>query len=167
MWHLLRREDCDVLQGYDAKEVATFRKMSIAGILATDMTQHGLITGGVKALVDAPKDDKQRDAQALTLFKGLVHAADVSNPAKPWAVSKTWSDVLQVEFFNQGDIEKAKKLPVSFGMDRVTTSQRGMAIGFGSKLVGPFYATIAKLHADVAPCVAMLEANVDTWTKMA
>ena len=90
----------------------------------------------------------------------------MSNPAKPWAVSKAWSDVLQVEFFHQGDLEKARGLPVSFGMDRATTSQRGMAIGFGSKLVGPFYQAIAALQPDVQPCVDMLNDNVDVWTKM-
>ena len=66
----------------------------------------------------------------------------------------------------QGDLEKARGLPVSFGMDRATTSQRGMAIGFGSKLVGPFYQAIAALQPDVQPCVDMLNDNVDVWTKM-
>ena len=166
MWHVLRRPDCDILARYSAADVAKIRKFSVAGILATDMTQHGAITGGVRGLADAPEDPAKRDGHALTLFKGLVHAADVSNPAKPWAVSKAWSDVLQVEFFHQGDLEKARGLPVSFGMDRATTSQRGMAIGFGSKLVGPFYQAIAALQPDVQPCVDMLNDNVDVWTKM-
>mgnify|MGYP003312014724 CR=1 FL=1 len=42
----------------------------------------------------------------------------------------------------------------------------GMAIGFGSKLVGPFYQAIAALQPDVQPCVDMLNDNVDVWTKM-
>ena len=166
MWHVLRRPDCDILARYSAADVAKIRKFSVAGILATDMTQHGAITGGVRGLADAPEDPAKRDGHALTLFKGLVHAADVSNPAKPWAVSKTWSDVLQVEFFNQGDIEKHKGLPVSFGMDRLTTSQRGMGIGFGSKLVAPFYNTIVALQPDIKVCVDLLMDNVQTWTDM-
>ena len=58
--------------------------------------------------------------------------------------------------------EKERRTPG----DRATTSQRGMAIGFGSKLVGPFYQAIAALQPDVQPCVDMLNDNVDVWTKM-
>ena len=160
-WRVLRRADCrGMLDGLD---VAAFRKTTIAGILATDMARHGAVVAGVVGL----KDEGPRDGKRVqTLVEGLVHGADVSNPAKPWPLSKKWSDLVTVEFYAQGDRERARGLPISFGMDRATASQKGTAIGFGSKLVGPFYRAIADLSADVAPVVAMLDENVETWRGM-
>ncbi len=45
--------------------------------------------------------------------KIFFHFADISNPAKPWAICKDWTDLLYVEFFAQGDLEKQHNFPVS------------------------------------------------------
>lgn len=52
----------------------------------------------------------------------MFHLADISNPAKPFAVCRQWTDLLFVEFFAQGDMEKSKGFTVSMFMDRVTTN---------------------------------------------
>jgi hypothetical protein len=38
----------------------------------------------------------------LTVMKTVMHAADISNPCRPWAVCKRWSDRVLEEFFLQG-----------------------------------------------------------------
>lgn len=50
-----------------------------------------------------------------------MHAADVSTQTRTFDVAVEWTHLLFDEFFNQGDIEKEKGLPVSFLCDRETT----------------------------------------------
>ena len=48
--------------------------------------------------------------------------ADISNPSKQWETCKLWTDLLFVEFFAQGDLEKINNFPVSLFYDRTTTN---------------------------------------------
>ena len=36
----------------------------------------------------------------------LLHAADVSNPFKPWILSEKWTERVLSEFWSQGDKER-------------------------------------------------------------
>ena len=49
----------------------------------------------------------------MTLMKVLLHAADVSNPAKQFAVAKQSAELIVEEFCRQGDLEKENGLKVS------------------------------------------------------
>ena len=50
--------------------------------------------GGGDAMAAAKQPLLESDADREVLFKVLLHTADISNPAKPWAVSKRWSDLV-------------------------------------------------------------------------
>lgn len=63
------------------------------------------------------KGDDRTFAMAL-----LLHAADVSNPAKPLAVQEKWAHKVMQEFFQQGDRELELGLPISPGFDRRVAS---------------------------------------------
>lgn len=39
-------------------------------------------------------------------IKFMFHLADISNPTKPWHLCQLWCDLLFIEFFAQGDMEK-------------------------------------------------------------
>lgn len=58
------------------------------------------------------------EADFVLVLKELIHAADISNPAKPWQLCKFWTDCVMTEFFQQGDMEREYKIPISHGMDR-------------------------------------------------
>ena len=75
----------------------------------------------------------------------LVHVADISNPCKPWAVGKAWSDRVLDEFFAQGDSEKRQLLPVTPNMDRDTTRQTELSVNFVDFIVGPFFMALTGL----------------------
>ena len=73
-------------------------------------------------------DDLSNEDRKM-LAELLCHCADVSNPCKPWEVSKNWSDRVIEEFFAQGDREKEAGLVVSANMDRETTHPARVAVG--------------------------------------
>jgi hypothetical protein len=56
--------------------------------------------------------------------------SDISNSAKPFDIVKTWVDLLFVEFFHQGDLERADGRPISYLMDRSTVNVAKAQIGF-------------------------------------
>lgn len=79
-----------------------------------------------------------------------LHAADVSNPAKPWLYYNAWTDRVLDEFFAQGDAEQAAGLPVSTGFDRAQVTcaadkARGQ-LGFINFVVAPLYAALAQIE---------------------
>jgi len=75
-----------------------------------------------------------------------LKCADISNPCRPWDVSRKWSIKVCEEFFRQGDYERQLNLPVTPVCDRNTMSvakiQAGndlLCISFIAKCVGqPF-----------------------------
>ena len=58
----------------------------------------------------------------MMTLKVIFHMADISNGCKSFEISKQWVDLLFVEFFTQGDLERQHDFPISMLMDRVTTN---------------------------------------------
>jgi hypothetical protein len=67
----------------------------------------------------------------------FLHSSDISNPAKPDKISSLWTERVYGEFFVQGDLEKAKNLPISAFCDRETTNINQAMIGFINFVVMP------------------------------
>lgn len=146
-------------------------------ILATDMARHVAelasfknlldakqVKGGVNAekLVDIETPAKEFDSKQQVL-EFFVHAADVSAQTRPFDIAVEWTWLLFEEFFNQGDLEKAQNLPVSFLCDRTTTNIAKSQPGFLNFIVIPFFQVIS----DVLPSMSELEQNarinVSNW----
>ncbi|KAI1316574.1 hypothetical protein EDD11_009839 [Mortierella claussenii] len=98
-----------------------------------------------------------------TLCNCLLHAADISNPVKPWALCKKWSDLVVQEFFRQGDIEKAQNLPISPNMDREQYNQPQIGLGFGDFVVQPYFESFAEFLPEAAPFLVSLASNREQW----
>ena len=108
--------------------------------------------------VDLPEKDR------MTILRSLLHAADISNPAKIWSTSKKWSDLVVEEFFAQGDLEKLNNLPVSTNMDRNNSHQDEISLSFSDFIVAPFFLTLLKALPRLGKAVKYLESNRRQWT---
>lgn len=95
------------------------RKMALDIILATDMGRHFEIVKNYK--VTHLHIDLENPEHRLALVKMLIKGADVGHSAKSSELHAKWSERVCEEFFNQGDLEKKHKLPVSMFCDRDTT----------------------------------------------
>lgn len=62
------------------------------------------------------------DTPRPQVLQGLVHCADLSNPAKPLRLHRQWTERIMVEFFRQGDLEGESGLDVSPMCDKHTAS---------------------------------------------
>ena len=97
------------------------------------------------------------------MLKALLHFADLSNPAKPWALCKRWSDAVIEEFFAQGDLEKQEGLPVSPNMDRETTNQAQLSLNFCDFIVAPFMVGLQQLLPPCSSICRQLTINRLNW----
>jgi hypothetical protein len=104
-------------------------------------------------------------SDALLLMQWLLKCADISNVARPFASSRAWAARLADEFCAQGDVERARGLPVSSLCDRGSCSVPKMSAGFIQFVaLGAF----RQLEA-VLPCgatraaVCQVERNAQRW----
>ena len=157
----------------------TIRKTIIALIISTDMFFHFQLTeqldvavinntSAPTALLAPPRDPVLSENDRLVFLKALLHVADISNPAKVWTISKKWSDLVLLEFFDQGDREKKESLlPVSMNCDRDTVQQDEMSINFTDFVVAPFFFVLAKILSKMSIPCKHLENNRNVWHDMA
>ena len=145
---ILAKAGCNFMDGLPASENTNVRKLMIELVLATDMATHGPILKDLEHALELSDVDVDALDTALVL-KNALHAADISNPTKPWAYYQMWTDRVLLEFFGQGDQELALGLPVSMGFDREKAKTeldraRGQ-LGFIGYVVKPLYDAFAKV----------------------
>ena len=86
----------------------------------------------------------------------MVHASDISFLARPSKARITQAYLLFEEFFNQGDEEAARGLPISFLCDRTTTNVAKSQSGFLKFAPLPLFKMIVSLSPSKAPIVDRL-----------
>ena len=179
---LLATSGSDVLSGVellDAGAIKDVRSIVVAMILATDMANHGRDMSALKAKLGddaaarwelASGPDGAADRRLA--LQVALHAADVSNPAKPWAYYNEWTDRVLDEFFAQGDLERARGLPIGMGFDKTKVTceadkARGQ-LGFINFVVAPLYASVSRIGTlDLSTTAAThLAANTAKWQEV-
>ncbi|XP_066905284.1 uncharacterized protein [Halyomorpha halys] len=108
-------------------------------ILATDITrQQEFLTRFKKYLDDGNLNMEDKEDRHFILQIALK-CADISNPCRPWEVSKKWSQKVCEEFFRQGDYERQLNLPVTAICDRQSISVPKIQAGFFKYVVAPLF----------------------------
>ncbi|EKX38106.1 hypothetical protein GUITHDRAFT_77478 [Guillardia theta CCMP2712] len=131
---LMAEPDKDVLSFLSAERKDYLRHYLKELVLHTDLSLHNKIIKRLEENMDLsdPEDRK------FTL-QTLLHAADLSNPCKPWNIHVQWTHAILAEFFSQGDLEREMGLEVIPMLDRNAscgrTAQKNFFIGF----VRPLY----------------------------
>lgn len=94
-----------------------------------------------------------------------LKCADISNPCRPWAISREWSYKVCEEFFRQGDYERRLNLPVTPLCDRHTTSIPKIQVGFFKHVVTPLYVEWHRFLDDglSASLMEYLKTNQKKW----
>ena len=132
--------DCNIFFDVDKTTYEKMRKKMIACVLSTDMFYHSNHTQFMKDLI-AKKDIKQEDNQQYMNL--LIHAADISNPTKPFNIYLKWAKLVVEEFCQQGDKEKALGLVCT--CDRKKVKLNTNQIGFIDYVVEDFVSSFVKI----------------------
>ncbi|KAJ3222187.1 High affinity cAMP-specific and IBMX-insensitive 3',5'-cyclic phosphodiesterase 9A [Clydaea vesicula] len=96
----------------------------------------------------------------------LLHAADISNAARPFKICKKWSDMIVEEFFLQGECELRLNLPVSPSMDSTKTNQIKIAIQFEDLIARPFFEALSSVLIPLECYLETLISNRVEWLEL-
>ncbi|CAJ1078888.1 calcium/calmodulin-dependent 3'%2C5'-cyclic nucleotide phosphodiesterase 1A [Xyrichtys novacula] len=133
-YRLMAEEDMNILINLNKDDWRELRALVIEMVMSTDMSCHfQQIKTMRNALTQTHSIDK---VKVLSL---MLHAADISHPAKAWPLHYRWTHSLMEEFFRQGDKEVELGLPFSPLCDRKATMIAQSQIGFIDFIVEPTF----------------------------
>lgn len=165
LYKLMQRPEGAILSGLKYEDWANSRKLIIDLILSTDMSRHFETLGQFRTRAQAQIALSTTSDKALVLAMGLK-CADVGHTAKPSDLHIKWSELVCEEFFQQGDLEKAKGQQVSMYCDRETTDIAKSQAGFLRNMTLPLYeAWVGYLDtAEVTEqCLVQMNRNLKHW----
>ncbi|KAI8389494.1 hypothetical protein BD560DRAFT_320114 [Blakeslea trispora] len=96
----------------------------------------------------------------------LIHAADISNPCRPWNVYQQLSRLVCLEFFRQGDAERKLDLPVSPQMDRNKANPSKINVGFIDFIVRPYFEALCQLFPKTEELIDRCDQNREEWVQL-
>ncbi|XP_053674174.1 uncharacterized protein LOC128724475 [Anopheles nili] len=106
-------------------------------ILATDITRQQEFIGRFRDYLSRDALDMRDTSHRHFILQISLKCADISNPCRPWDISKKWSMKVCEEFFRQGDYERQLNLPVTSLCDRQSTTVPKIQTGFFKFVVTP------------------------------
>ncbi|XP_066590278.1 uncharacterized protein [Prorops nasuta] len=137
-------------------------------ILATDITRQQEFLTRFKDYLDSDSLDMQQGEHRHFILQIALKCADISNPCRPWDISRKWSYKVCEEFFRQGDYERRLKLPVTPLCDRHSTSIPRIQVGFLKFVVTPLYEEWHRFLGDGLSVSLMefLRGNQNRWENL-
>uniref|UniRef100_A0A8D3E4Q7 Phosphodiesterase n=1 Tax=Scophthalmus maximus TaxID=52904 RepID=A0A8D3E4Q7_SCOMX len=136
-YRLMAEEDMNILVNLNKDDWRELRSLVIEMVMSTDMSCHfQQIKTMRNTLTQTHSIDK---VKVLSL---MLHAADISHPAKAWPLHHRWTHSLMEEFFRQGDKEVELGLPFSPLCDRKATMIAQSQIGFIDFIVEPTFSVL-------------------------
>ncbi len=122
----------------NTNEYRAFRSLVISLVLATDMANHASLIERMSTYFFFKETNSTTTAaDSKTLLQTLLHAADISNAAKPWSIYIQSAEKVMEEFFLQGDLEKMNYEDDKPTFDRESTDIIQLQIGFITHIVHP------------------------------
>ena len=157
------KEEYDIYADMAPVDFAKVRAQMIEMVLSTDIVQHFSMIASFKAKFSSPKVIPTEDKNLC--FQVLIHAADISNPSKPWPLCLKWTELVLEEFWTQGDRERAQGLPIGYMNDRFTVNTSKSQVGFIDVIVSPTFEMLAiEFPAMIENCTNLKE-NKAKWEK--
>ena len=175
LFKIIRKEENNILEKFSTKNYKTIRKRMISQILATDMAFHGEICSKIKTKIKTRQrhdrfiflsgNDKTKFDEQQLLLNYLIHMADLGHNCKKFEISLSWVKLLCEEFWDQGDKEKEKGLPISFMCDRNNVDIPTSQIGFIKGFIIPSFDSLVEMFPNLQFTTENAENNVKHWTK--
>ncbi|CAG9318220.1 CHK1_2 [Blepharisma stoltei] len=164
---IMQRPGCNIFEGLCNDDWIKARKLIVEMILDTDMSKHFEILGRwrTRALHLSDLNIEKQEDKILILAMALK-CSDIGHSAKVTDLHEKWTALVCEEFFNQGDIEKARNQPVSMYCDRETTDIAKSQAGFLKNICIPlFEAWCGYLNSETLNQLVMdqLRKNLAIW----
>ncbi|XP_074613483.1 cGMP-inhibited 3',5'-cyclic phosphodiesterase 3A-like [Acropora palmata] len=121
-------------------EFKRFRFLAIEAILATDLKRHFDLLSEFNAKIsEGGGVDWTQEADRLLTLQICIKMADISGPSKGRDLHTRWTKRIVEEFYEQGDDESARGMPISPYMNRDVPHVAQLQESFINHLVAPLY----------------------------
>ena len=164
---IITRDDINLFQALSPEETKKMWNLFIKLILATDMAHHFELVKKAQSLCDENQwniEDADNRVLALQL---LLKVADISNVSRPFDIADKWCDILNNEFFRQGDLEKAQGIGLTSPLnDRENANKPKSQIGFYNFICLPLYGVLARIFPPLQVNADSVKSNLEVWKSM-
>lgn len=174
-WDTLQSENCSFLNNLLQADRKRFSHVFKISILGTDNAKHFEKLSALKALIesgDASKPFKVQggcqDKKLDLILELIVHAADISNPAKAYLNGpyEVWCEKIMEEFYALGDKERRFGLPVTEIFER-SKPVKDVQIGFTKFFVRPLFAALGNIEGlQVGNALNHIDQNLEYWDSL-
>jgi len=113
--------------------------------------------------INLPKIFVKSESSRKTLKHFILHAADVSNPVRPFVICKKWSDLVMEEFEMQGEQELKHGYPLSPNMGK-NVDQSQSQIQFTRLIVQPLFEVMMELFPKTIVFMDLCSDNIRQWS---
>lgn len=159
---LAMSEELDIYADLRVEDFTRLRNLMICMVLGTDVVNHFSMLSQFKTKFNESLSASAEDKELC--LEVLLHAADISNPTKPWPLCHRWAKLVLGEFWAQGDKERELKVPLGYLMDRHTANVPKSQIGFIDVIVGPTFGALMGVFQGVEENCHNLQENRERWT---
>mmetsp|Transcript_45109 Transcript_45109/g.107250 ORF Transcript_45109/g.107250 Transcript_45109/m.107250 type:complete len:1005 (+) Transcript_45109:44-3058(+) len=151
-------EYANIFSSFSSDQYSAARKGLIAGILSTDMQNHGHLVEVVQKL--DPFEDGEH-ISGSSLVKLILHAADIAQPLMPQDIAVQWSRSITEEFIAQAEDEERLGIPGTVFMQglRSPGAAARSQLAFIDFVVTPLMQPLFRLHPSLAEVKKCLETN--------
>jgi hypothetical protein len=177
---IIQKDEFNILSLFKTQEYNLIRRRMIELVLATDMANHSKILSQFKSIIETfdirngknidkiifPDNLSKTFENQQIILSAIIHSADISNPAKPNHIQKTWVDLIFIEFFKQGDLERNSKLPITLLCDRHSTNVDKSQIGFMKFVVFPTFESLFYVIPEVSPLLDYIRINLKKYEEI-
>ncbi|KAI9475414.1 MAG: hypothetical protein EXX96DRAFT_573225 [Benjaminiella poitrasii] len=152
---------------------ASFRKIVVNSILATDMSMHDDYVQKIKDQAERFRqnnvnfDDKVAcEKEKILLCSALIKCADISNCARPFESAERWAKILAEEFFEQGELEKELGLSVLPINERGKIPLEDFQLGFKRFIALKLFESVSEITPYMQFTVDQINENIGLWELM-
>ena len=165
---IILQEDINLFQNLSPVDCKKMWNLFIKLILATDMAHHFELVKKAQAALDDNSWDLKNEDHHLLALQLLLKVGDISNVSRPFELADKWCDILNNEFFRQGDLEKASGIGLTSPLnDREHPNKPKSQIGFYNFICIPIYQTVARIFPALQANVDSLKNNLSCWMELA
>eukprot|EP00164_Ancoracysta_twista_P003171 GFYU01004228.1.p1 GENE.GFYU01004228.1~~GFYU01004228.1.p1 ORF type:complete len:375 (-),score=83.20 GFYU01004228.1:374-1498(-) len=144
-FRILNTDGCRILDKLESDEKTVVMNRITRAILATDMAMHGKILSEVKNR----KLNVELEEDKILFLALMLKCADISNPARPFEIHDDWNERVNLEFYAEGDEDRAAGREVNPLHDRENKPLRKSTADFIGFVVKPLYEVMRDVVRDV------------------
>ena len=165
---ILSDDSTNILHALNEEQLKRMWQMFIALVLSTDMAKHFEMIKTTSAALDAGTFTLDNEDNRLTAMCLLLKVGDISNVSRPFPIADKWCDILNVEFFRQGDLEKSNGIGLTSPLnDREHPDKPKSQIGFYNFVCLPLYNLVARVFPPLIVNADSVRSNLAVWMSLA